>query len=99
MVILCPTAITTRFNGPTNTRRGRVTATCERSRVTVPWKHELSAAENHAWAARKLAKKLGWSGHWYGGNLPDRYVWVRLLPSLAGQGPMKPAFIIEEETS
>jgi hypothetical protein len=64
-------AITTRFHGPTNSRGSRITATSQAGRLTLPYDHRYNADENHTLAARALAKKLEWRGHWYGGGLPN----------------------------
>jgi hypothetical protein len=64
-------AITTKFHGPTDSRGSRVTARCQARRMTVGWDHALDSEANHARAAEQLARKLGWSGRWIGGALPD----------------------------
>lgn len=63
-------AIATKFLGPTNSRGARVKASAEAGSLTVSWDYALGIEANHAAAARALALKLGWSGHWHGGGLP-----------------------------
>lgn len=63
-------AITTKFLGPTNTLGARVKATAEAGSVTIAWDYALGIEANHRAAARQLALKLGWTGHWHGGGLP-----------------------------
>lgn len=72
-------AIQTRFHGPTNHRAGRVKATAEAGSLTLPWNDCLDVGDNHAAAARALAEKFGWRGHWFGGGMPghDGYVFVQ----------------------
>jgi len=62
-------AISTKFLGPTDSRGARVKAACEAGSLTAPWDYSLGIEANHAHAARDLAMKLGWAGHWYGGGL------------------------------
>lgn len=64
-------AITTQFLGPTNFRGSRIKATCQAGSVTVSYDHRYNAYENHAIAARTLAEKMEWRGHYYGGALPN----------------------------
>lgn len=64
-------AIITKFYGPTNTRGSRITAKAWAGSVTVPYKHRLSAEDNHRAAAQALADKLEWQGKMIGGGLPD----------------------------
>jgi hypothetical protein len=72
-------AITTRYLGPTNTRGGRIQATCAAGSHTAPYDHALSAFANHAAAARALVALLGWmddpARHTFG-SLKDGYVLV-----------------------
>lgn len=64
-------AITTRYFGPTNTRGSRIKATCQAGSVTIPYDYSGNTDEVHTKAAKALAKKMEWRGHWYGGCLPD----------------------------
>lgn len=73
-------AIVTKYLGPTNFKPSRVKAIAEAGTLTMSWDHGLrNSAGNHDAAARALAEKLGWTGRWYGGGLPDHsgncYVW------------------------
>lgn len=64
-------AITTKYLGPTNYRGGRIVARATAGRLVMDWRHDLGIEENHRFAARRLAYKLGWDGAWAGGGLPD----------------------------
>ena len=64
-------AIATKYLGPTNHRGARVKATSQAGSVTMPWDDALDVDANHARAAEALRVKLGWSGEWAGGGLPD----------------------------
>jgi hypothetical protein len=64
-------AIMTKYLGPTNVWGTRVKAACYGGTTTIGWDHRFGSVENHARAARALAKKMGWSGTWYGGPLPN----------------------------
>ena len=73
-------AIVTKYLGPTNHRGSRVKATCNAKTATTSWDYALDVAENHAMAAKALAKDLGWVGNWVLGGLPNEtgYVLVHL---------------------
>ena len=46
-------------------------------RLTVSWDHALGPEENHAAAARALARRLDWpADELRGGSLPDGYAFV-----------------------
>jgi hypothetical protein len=61
-------AITTKYLGPTSYRSSRVKATSASGRsITLAWDNALK--DNHIAAARSLATKLNWRGHWYRGEL------------------------------
>jgi hypothetical protein len=55
--------IETHYLPPTNTRGARVVARnhTTRTRVVVPWNHELDLLENHVSAAKALTVKHKWS--------------------------------------
>ena len=63
--------ITTTYLGPTNSRGTRIGVATSSGRVIVSWDHEQDVTENHRRAALALARKLGWSGRWVGGELAD----------------------------
>lgn len=63
-------AIVTKYIGPTNTRPGRVKATCDAATKTFDWNHAWNVERNHTEAARKLADSLSWYGTWSGGAMP-----------------------------
>jgi hypothetical protein len=56
-------AIETKYFGPTNTRGGRVRASAQAGKLSVAYDHGLNVEDNHAAAAIKLAKKLGWTSY------------------------------------
>lgn len=64
-------AITTKYHGPSDSRGSRITARCQARRMTVAWDHSLDLEANHAAAAERLARIMGWAGQWVGGALPD----------------------------
>ncbi|SFI05414.1 hypothetical protein [Methylobacterium brachiatum] len=64
-------AIITKYHGPTNSRGARVSAKASAGRVTIPYTYDASADHIHTRAAARLALKLGWSGQFYAGGLPD----------------------------
>lgn len=49
----------------------RVKAISEAGNITLPWDHKLHSEENHRRAAEALLLKLGWSGEFVTGMLPD----------------------------
>jgi len=62
-------AIQTKYLGPTNCRGPRIVATAEGGhRVTASFDH---SGKEHERAVRALCKKLGWSGRFICGGLPD----------------------------
>jgi len=71
-------AIATKYLSPTNTKGGRIKATCEAGSITIDFRHDLGAQLTHRVAAMALAKKIGWdNGEWHMGGLKDCYVFVR----------------------
>jgi hypothetical protein len=70
-------AIFTKYLGATNLRGSRVKATAEAGpSITVHWDDALDVDENHAAAAKALARKLGWHGRYFAGALKDGNVYV-----------------------
>ena len=73
-------AIVVRYSGPTNSRGSRYVATAWAGRVSRPCDNAVSAEENAALAARKLAESKEWSGLFICGGMPDGqgrvYVWA-----------------------
>jgi hypothetical protein len=51
-------AIRTKYHGPTNNRGSRVTASCERGKLTVSWDPALNPENNHRRAAAMLLAKF-----------------------------------------
>lgn len=64
-------SIITKYHGPTNARGSRVSAKADAGKVILNWDHALNADDNHAAAARALACRLGWTGEYIGGHLPQ----------------------------
>jgi hypothetical protein len=58
--------IITKYLPGENLLGARVTATAKNGSVTVAWNPRLTADQNHANAAKRLAEKSGWDGCWYG---------------------------------
>lgn len=70
--------ITTRRIGATNCRPSRITAKTTGGYNSI-WSIECVPAgkEPHAWAAKELARKIGWQGEMIGGNVSNNsVVWV-----------------------
>ena len=51
-------AIETKYYGPGNVRGARITAKCERGKLTVEWDHSLNSDGNHRRACRMLLEKF-----------------------------------------
>ncbi len=67
-------AIRTKYHGPTNSRGSRVTASCERGKLTVSWDHALNPENNHRRAvAMMLAKFAHDDVKQYGGKVEDHH--------------------------
>ena len=66
-------AIVTKYHGPTDRKPSRITARCDAGRIVVQWDHRLNVADNHREAVSALATKLGWSGTWILGSLPESF--------------------------
>ncbi len=67
-------SIRTKFYGPGNVRGARIVAkTASGMSVSVPYDLFASPDENHATAARRLARSLGdgWKGAWQGAWLSN----------------------------
>jgi len=62
--------IITSYLGPTNFRPSRVSAAHNGQRATVEWDHGLDSLQNHAIAAEKLVKKIGF----FNGNVAAQAV-------------------------
>lgn len=64
-------SIITRYLGATNTKPSRVFAKASAGahKLTVNWDHSLCYEQNHTAAAKALAEKAGWNGHYQGGSL------------------------------
>lgn len=70
-------AIRTRYDGPTNTRGSRVSATDhDGNRISVPYSHEHDADTLHKIAAARLAQKMGWKGSLQGGHWAGDMIWT-----------------------
>jgi hypothetical protein len=64
-------AITTKYIGPSNVKGSRVKATAAAGSVTLHWDSSLNSEANHAAAAKALANKFKWAGHWFQGGMPS----------------------------
>lgn len=64
-------AIVTKYLPPTNTKPGRIRATCAAKSITWEWADNLDTTANHREAIRALLLKLGWGGKWFMGCLPS----------------------------
>ena len=52
-------AIVTKYHGPTNLRGSRISAKCERGRISIPYPHELKQGEEcHRAAAAALIARF-----------------------------------------
>lgn len=73
-------AIVVKYSGPGNRRGSRYNASAWAGRVSRSCDNAVSAEENAALAARKLAEKFDWSGLFIVGGMPDGqarvYVWA-----------------------
>lgn len=74
-------AIRTKYIGPTDTRGGRIAATCQAGRIVMGYDHSVSSEQAHRAVAEALVAKLCWNTDYYGplvgGCLPDgSYAWV-----------------------
>jgi hypothetical protein len=70
-------AIITKYHGATNTRGSRISATAANgARVSIGHDSALNSEQNHAAAAIKLCKRIGWKGALMCGSLPAGYVFV-----------------------
>jgi len=69
-------SITTKYIGPSNTKRSRIKATDGDNSVTLSYDDSLSSDENHRVAAKSLCNKLGRFGMYVGGHTKDGMVWV-----------------------
>lgn len=70
-------AIATKYFGPTDRRGSRIKATAPAGQsVTTSYGHEKNPEAEHAAAAVKLCKKMGWTGALIAGGTKDGYVFV-----------------------
>lgn len=71
------TAIETHGLGPTDSKGSRIVATAgDSARITIPYRHNLSAEENHKAAAEALVAEMGWSGDMVAGTTARGMVFV-----------------------
>ena len=63
-------AIVTKYHGPAK-RGSYMSATADGKTVRVSYDHALNSDGNHAAACRALLRKLGWSGAYASGGLPN----------------------------
>lgn len=64
-------AIRSRYLGPTNNRKARVSVWNFQMRITVKYDHALSESANHIAAAKKLAQMCEQRGAYSCGQLSD----------------------------
>lgn len=87
-------AIRTKYNGPTDTRGSRISATDEDgNRVTVPYDHAENSNGNHDAAALALCAKMGWGGRLVRGWLRACAVYT-FDPAVRGRDQL-PAIVAE----
>jgi len=82
--------ITTIYRCPTARRGARIEARIydgAKSSLTVPYRHELSAAQNHAEAARAMAEHWDTPHQFAGGATLDGGIWV-WVPLVEGVTPL-----------
>ena len=74
--------IRTKYHGPGNVRGSRISATTASGiRRYYPWGLFDDDDANHAEAADRLARELGWRGQWFGGHDKTGMVFVQAGPS------------------
>lgn len=74
----CKVSIQTKYCGPTNCRGARIIATVGngKTKISIPYDHELNSDKNHAEAAKALCEKLNWAGKLVQGATKNGYVFV-----------------------
>lgn len=96
-------AIFTRYLGPTNHRGSRYRAqTADGRRVTVAANYAIDASDNHARAARVLARRIGLAPCTLArfGDTPDRKGYVfAIIERVTPDGAFGPAHIYPVETT
>ena len=70
-------AIKTKYVPASNTKPSRIKAIAEAGSVTLSWDSELNDDYNHIKAAKQLAVKYGWTGHYVGGSFIGEMYFVR----------------------
>lgn len=69
--------ITTRYAGPTDRQGSQILARASNGqRLTYPIDNSRRVEDNHASAAQKLARRLGWRGKIQAGGMGRATVWV-----------------------
>jgi len=82
--------ITTIYRCPTARRGARIEARIDdgaASSMTMPYRHELSASQNHAEAARLMAERSGDPNQFAGGTAQNGGIWV-WVPLVKGVTPL-----------
>jgi hypothetical protein len=65
-------SIVTKYIAPSNVKGSRVSATSTSGeRIIIGWDDTVDTDTNHTIAAAMLAEKLGWSGRWEAGAMPN----------------------------
>lgn len=68
-----------KYLGPTNHKGSRWKASCAARSLTLSQDYEVNGTENATLAARALVEKMGWHGHYQGGqDHKGDYQFVRL---------------------
>jgi hypothetical protein len=74
-------AIITKYRGPTDRLGSRITAECERGKLTIAWDHGLDAPENHRAACDALCAKFDAEDAKKYGSKPGLHSWSRAKAS------------------
>lgn len=70
-------AILTKYHGPTNTRGARISARCQRGRISVSYNSEWNDEENHKHAACVLCDRFGKEDYVRYGSPQTDNPWLR----------------------
>ena len=84
-------AIITKYKGPTTFKGGRIIASSEKARFTLPYPHELNVRQAHRAAAVGLCKKMDWGNcdKLVGGGMDKGYAFVFVPSSCNCTGPLE----------
>lgn len=80
-------AIETKYHGPGNVRGSRITAHCERGKLTVEWDSGLNPDQNHRRACRMLLDKFAKEdAKAYPGTTPESHHWGEFVSGTLENG-------------